>query len=79
MSQGRRHVHDFIAHTEEQLGILGFGEEISKIVTGIHVWHCDLHVLNALADEEVPPLHVLHAPGMLWVVGNCDGGFVVDK
>ena len=64
---------------EELLRSKGLSEEVCKVLMRAHKGHDDLHVLDALANEEVPALHVFDAPSMLRVVGDRDGGFVVVK
>eukprot|EP00966_Prymnesium_polylepis_P043926 1017956-Prymnesium_polylepis.1 len=71
-------VHDAIAEREELFGAERLREEVGHVVCGRYERHHDLQVLDALADEEVAPCHVLHAGVVLRVVRHCDSRLVVN-
>ena len=70
-------VHDSVAQREELFGPERLREEVRHVVRGRHEGDHDLHVLDALANEEVAPRHMLHPRVMLRVVRNGDGRLVV--
>ena len=72
LTRFRWHVHDAIAHAKERLRHKWFGEEVGQVVhrANVRLRDSDLQVLDALADEEVAPLEVLHCLVPLRVVAN---------
>ena len=73
----RRDVHELVTHGEEMLGIEGLGEEVRQVVACGDIRHDDVEVLDALADEEVTTLDMLHARVVLRVVRGGNGSLVV--
>eukprot|EP00966_Prymnesium_polylepis_P041002 951524-Prymnesium_polylepis.1 len=58
-------IHDAVSHGEERLWTKRFCEEVRVVVRARHEGDNDLQILDALADEVVAPVHVLHAGVML--------------
>ena len=61
----------------ETLGREGLSEEIRIIIHSIDQRHDDLLRFDHIADEEVPPLHVLHAIVVLRVVRRVAGALTI--
>ena len=72
-------VHDLVAHFEELLGPERLREEVREVVLSGDVWHHELEVLDALADEEVAALDVLHAVVVLRVVRDVARALAVGR
>ena len=73
------HVHNLVAHGEEDAGAEWLREEVCKIVDSAHERTTNLVIFHELAYKEVTTLHVLHASVVLGVVGHIDGRLVVDE
>ena len=71
-------IHNSIAQIEEFLRRERFREEVREILVGGNERDDDVAILDALANEEMAPLDVLHAAAVLRVVGHGDRRLVVD-
>eukprot|EP00965_Chrysotila_dentata_P091536 3022412-Pleurochrysis_carterae.AAC.1 len=70
-----RHIHDAIAHWEEQARGEWFGKEVRKIVGAADKRDCYVEGLHFLTDEEKAPVDMLGALVVFWIVRKIDGGF----
>ena len=73
-------VHDESSKSVEAGGVLHrLGEEIREVVVRVDEGYLDLEGLDHVADEEVAPLHVLHAIVVLRVVRDVARGLRVGR
>ncbi len=52
------YIHDDITHGIKDGWRLSFSKEIGEIVDGVDVGNLELEILDALANEKMPPLDV---------------------
>ena len=71
-------VHDDVPHAKERLSRQRLSEEIGHVVRRLHEGNTQLHVLDALSNEEVAPVDVLSARVHLGVVSERERALVVQ-
>ena len=72
------YVHDDVAQAEEVLRVQRLSEEVGKVVVRVDERHAKPMVLDALADVEVTPVHVLGLRVVLGVVCEVARRLVVE-
>ena len=70
-------VHDLVAQREEPFRGQRFSEEVCEVLVGLDVRHDDFTIFHHLSDEEMPPINMLSACMMLWIVSKITSPFIV--
>ena len=55
------HVHQYVAHAEVVVLRQRLREEVGQVIYGFYVRHAQLHVFDALTNEEVATIDMLSA------------------
>ena len=55
------------------------GEGVCSLQIGRNILDREDSRSDSVPKPEMPKVQVFHAPMVLWVLGNSDGGLVVDK
>ena len=63
-------IHDNISKREEARRVEGLCEEVRQVRVSSHEGHLETHIFDALSNEEMPALYVLHAGVMLRVISD---------